>query len=80
MAVDNSVLNSLSNRLASINIKTNTVIDSDSNNSSSDKESYLFDNCSFLSNNDYHKNNLDIASNNKSSTSLIVSIKKRKWQ
>lgn len=78
--INNSISNSLDNHLALINIETNAVIDSNFNNSSSNKESYFFDNCIFLFNHDYYKDNLNINSNDKFDISLIVLIKKRIWQ
>lgn len=76
IAVDNSISNSLSNRLALINFKTNAVIDSNSENSSSNKKSYLSDDCSSLFNDDHYKDNLDVGSNSKSDINLMVLIKK----
>lgn len=78
--INNSISNSLDNHLALINIETNAVIDFNLNNSSSNKESYFFDNCIFSFNHDYHKDNLNIGSNDKFDISLIILIKKRIWQ
>lgn len=80
MAVDNSVPNFFNNCPVSINIETNIEIDFNLDNSNSNKDSYFSNNHSFLFNHDYHKNNLNGGSNNKSNTSLTISIQKRIWQ
>ena len=77
MAVDDSMTNSSDNFFTSINVKTNIVVDFDLDNFSSNKDSYLFNNCNFLSNDNHHKDNLDGGSNSESGTSLIILVKKR---
>lgn len=63
MAVNDSIPNFPNNHLTLVNIKINAIIDSDFDNFSSNKENYIFNNCIFLSNYDYYKNNLNIGNN-----------------
>lgn len=72
--------NFFGNCLAPINVETNVVLDSDSDNSSSNKNSYFSNNYSFLFNYDHYKNNLNGNNNSKSNISSMVIIKKRIWE
>lgn len=76
MAVNNSIPNFLCNCLVLIDIKTNIVVDFDSENFTSNKKIYLFNGYIFLFNNNYYKDNLSINSNHKSGINLIILIKK----
>lgn len=80
VAINDSKPNFSSNCPTLINIWTNAVINSDLDNFSSKKESYLSNDCSFSSNNNHYKNNLNVGINSKSDISLIVLIKKCIWQ
>lgn len=80
MVVNNSIPNFLCNCLVLIDIKTNIVVDFDSENSTSNKKIYLSNDYIFLFNNNYYKDNLSINSNYKSAINLIILIKKRTQQ
>lgn len=74
--VNNSLLNFSNNCLVSIKIKLNAIVNSDSKNFNSNKNTYFFNNYSFLLNYTYYKNNLDGNNNSKFDKNSIVSIKK----
>lgn len=76
MIVNNSLLNFSNNCLVSIKIKLNAIVNSNSKNFNSNKNTYYFNNYSFLLNYTYYKNNLDGNNNNKFDKNSIVSIKK----
>lgn len=80
IAGDNSLLNFLCNHLSPINVDINIVVDFHSDNSSSNKHSYLFNAFGSLSNYDYHKNNFNGGTISESDSNFIVLIKKRKKQ
>lgn len=77
--INNSMPNFLSNHLALIKIKTNAIVDFDLDNFSFNKKSYFFNNCNFLSNNNYYKDNLNNGSNSKFNINLTVLIKNYIW-
>lgn len=75
VAIDDSMPNSFGNHQALVNIETNVVIDFNPDNYSSNKNSYLSDDYSSLSNDNYYKDNLNNGSNGESGIPLTVSIK-----
>lgn len=56
-------------------MERNAVINSDPDNFSSNKDNYLFNNCSFLSNYNHHRDHLDNGSNSESDINTTVQIK-----
>lgn len=75
VVINNSMPNSFNNYLVLINIITNVVIDSNLDNFRSNKKNYLFNNCSFLSKNNFYKNNINSSSNRKFGINLVILIK-----
>ncbi|MCJ1349622.1 hypothetical protein MMC31_007863 [Peltigera leucophlebia] len=62
VVIDYNVPNSLGDRLASIHVETNAVVDPDPDDCSSDEDPS--DDFTFSSNDDHHNNNFDDSSNN----------------